>query len=96
MSVTPPMASCNDRRRLAEQFALAAREHSDAVVRLVQDDGYSSPAEYSALRLVVIEAQERCDSAGEQYELHVAAHGCSVFKNESRVPPARSTLATTS
>ena len=89
------MASCNDRRRLAEQFALAAREHSDAVVRMVQDDGLSH-AEYSALRLVVIEAQERCDSAGEQYELHVAAHGCSVFKDESRVPPARSTLATTS
>ena len=79
------MAYCNDRRRLAEQFALAAREHSDAVVRLVQHEGPSSHAEYSALRLVVIESQERCGISGEQFELHVAAHGCGVITKESRV-----------
>jgi hypothetical protein len=78
------MSSCNNRRRLAEQFALAAREYSEAVTRLVQHEGPPSHAEYGALRLVVIEAQERCESAGVEFERHVATHSCGLFKNESR------------
>jgi len=71
-------SSCNDRRRLAEQFALAAREYSEAVTRLVQHEGPPAQAEYRALRSVVIEAQERCESARGQFEQHIATHGCSV------------------
>ena len=78
------MTSCNDRRRLAEQFALAAREYSEAVARLVQHEGPPSNAEYSTLRSVMIEVQERCESAGVAFEQHVATHGCGAFKNKSR------------
>jgi hypothetical protein len=77
------MASCNDRRRLAEQFALAAREYSEAVARLVQHEGLPSNAEYTTLRSVMIEVQKRCESAGAAFEQHVATHGCGAFKNES-------------
>jgi hypothetical protein len=79
------MTCCNDRRRLAEQFAVAAREHSDAVVRLVQHEGPSSHAEYNRLRTVVTEAYERCDNAGTEFEQHVTTHGCGVITKESRV-----------
>jgi hypothetical protein len=79
------MPSCNDRRRLAEQFALAAREHSDAVVRLVQHEGPPSHAEYGALRSVVNETRERCESAGVEFDQHVALHGCGVSTNKFRL-----------
>ena len=62
---------------------MAAREHADAVVRLVQHEGSSSHAEYNRLRTVVTEAHERCDKAGMEFEQHVAAHGCGVITNES-------------
>ena len=78
------MTYCNDRRRLAEQFALAAREYSEAVIRLVQHEGPPSHAEYDALRSGVIEAVERCESAGVDFEQHVALHGCGVIANKSR------------
>ena len=78
------MTYCNDRRRLAEQFAVAAREYSEAVARLVLYEGPPSHAEYSALRSGVIEAQERCESAGVEFEQHVALHGCAFFANKSR------------
>jgi hypothetical protein len=77
------MASCNDRRKFAEQFALAAREYSEAVARLVQHDGPPSQVEYGALRSVVIEALERCESGRVEFEQHVATHGCSLFTDES-------------
>jgi hypothetical protein len=78
------MTSCNDRRRLAEQFALAAREYSEAVARLVQHEGPPSNAEYSTLRSVMIQVQERCENAGVAFEQHVATHGCGAFKKKSR------------
>ena len=78
------MASCNDRRRLAEQFALAAREYSEAVARLVLHEGPPTDAEYSTLRSAVIETQERCVSAGVEYEQHVVTHSCDVFTKKSR------------
>jgi len=78
------MASCNDRRKLAEQFALAAREYSEGVARLVQHEGPPTQAEYDGLRSVVIEAHDRCKTAGIEFEQHVAAHGCGVFTHKSR------------
>jgi len=81
------MASCKDRRRLAEQFAQTAREYSEAVARLVLYEGPPSQAEYSALRSVVNEAQDRCDRAGAEFEQHVATHGCGVF-TEKPLPAA--------
>ena len=79
------MTHCNDRRRLAEQFAVAAREYSEAVAQLVLHEGPPSHAEYGALRSGVIEAHERCESAGVEFEQHVASHGCAVFTNKSRL-----------
>jgi hypothetical protein len=79
------MSSCNDRRKLAEQFALATREYSEAVARLVQHEGPPSDAEYGALRSVVNETHERCEIAGVEFEQHVAAHGSGVIMNKSRL-----------
>ena len=78
------MTYCDDRRRLAEQFALASREYSEAVARLVLHEGPPSHAEYGTLRSGVTEARERCESAGVEFEQHVALHGCAVFTNKSR------------
>jgi hypothetical protein len=80
------MASCNDRRRLAEQFALAAREYSEAVARLVQHEGPPSQGEYSTFRSVMIETLDRCEMARVEFEQHVATHRCGVFTNESLFP----------
>ena len=83
MTDTPSMASSKDRRRLAEQFALAAREYSEAVARLVLYEGPPTHAEYSTLRSIMIEAQERCESARVEFEQHVATHSCDVFTKKS-------------
>ena len=79
------MSSYKDRRKLAEQFALAAREYSEAVARLVLHEGPPSDAEYGALRCSVNETHERCERAGEEFEQHLAAHGCGVFTNKFRL-----------
>jgi hypothetical protein len=78
------MVCCGDRRRLAEQFAIAAREYSEAVARLVLHQGPPSHAEYSTLRHSVIDAQERCVSVGVEFEQHVAMHGCDLDTKRSR------------
>jgi hypothetical protein len=88
------MVCCNDRRRLAEQFAVAAREYSEAVTRLVLHEGPPTHAEFSTLRSVLTEAQERCESAGVEFEQHVATHDCGVSTNKSRL--ATAALATAS
>jgi hypothetical protein len=75
---------------LAEQFALAAREYSEAVTRLVQHEGPPAHTEYGGLRSKVIEAHDRCESVGLQFEQHVATHSCGVFTNKScAAAPAR-------
>ena len=76
------MPSCYDRRKLAEHFALAAREYSEAVTRLVQHEGPPTQDEYGALRSVVTDAKERCESAGVEFEQHVTTHGCGVTSND--------------
>ena len=80
------MASCKDRQKLAEQFAVAARQHSEAVTRLVQHEGTSSHTEYSALLSAANKTHGRCDRAGLDFIHHVATHGCGVSANESLVP----------
>ena len=80
------MTYCNDRRRLAEQFALAAREYSEAVARLVLHEGPPTDPEYSTLRSVVIETQDRCVSAGVEFEQHVVTHICDVFTKKTSAP----------
>jgi hypothetical protein len=79
------MSSCKVHRKLAEQFALAAREYSEAVARLVLHEGPPSDAEYSALRCVVIKTHECCERDGVEFEQHVALHGCGVSTNKSRL-----------
>jgi hypothetical protein len=77
---------CSDRRRLAEQFALAAREYSEAVALLAQHAGPSSNVEYGALLSAVNEKRQRCECAGVDFEQHVAAHDCGVSRLAVRVP----------
>lgn len=77
------MAHCKDRRKFAEQFALAAREYSEAVARLVLHEGPPAQAEYDALRCSVNETHDRCETAGLEFEQHVATHGCCVLTNKS-------------
>jgi hypothetical protein len=90
------MSFCNDRRKLAEQFALAAREYSEAVARLVLHEGPPSDAEYSTLRSVVNETHERCEIAGVEFEQHVVVHDCDVFTNKSRLTAAAHASASAS
>jgi hypothetical protein len=78
------MALCKDRRRLAEQFALAAREYSEAVARLAQHEGPSSNVEYGALLSAMNETRQRCECAGADFEQHVAMHNCGEIANKSR------------
>jgi hypothetical protein len=79
------MSCCKVHRKLAEQFALAAREYSEAVARLVLHEGPPSDAEYGALRSVVIKTHECCEIAGVEFEQHFAAHGSGVIMNKSRL-----------
>jgi hypothetical protein len=74
------MALCKDRRRLAEEFALSAREYSDAAARLAQHEGPSSNVDYGALLSAVNEIYKRCEDAGVGFEQHVAAHECGVSR----------------
>ena len=69
------MASCKDRRKLAEVFATAGREYSEAITRLVAHEVLSA-AKYRTLRLIMIEALDRCDRARIEFEQHLAMHRC--------------------
>ena len=81
------MVFCNDRRRLAEVFATAGREYSEAITRLVADEVLPAE-EYGRLRSVMIEAQDRCDHARIEFEQHVAIHRCGKSSDISRAGAA--------
>ena len=67
---------CADRRRLAEQFATAAREYSEAVIRAMVLDP-AGEQDNDVLHIAVSEAEERSRKAGLEYEHHVQTHRCA-------------------
>jgi hypothetical protein len=72
------------RRRLAEEFAIAARLHAEAVISFTHAVGKVSPDEYRLLRTAVKEAQLRVEAAGAAFDGHVKAHSCLYSKSVAR------------
>jgi hypothetical protein len=68
--------SCNDRRKLAERFAIATRAYSDAVAELATHRGTTSEPEYHRLQAVVNHARRESENTGQELQLHIAMHGC--------------------
>lgn len=69
-------AICPDRRRLAEEFAIATRAYSDAVVQFATHRGTTSEAEYQRLRGVMDQAQQDSENTGTELQRHVTSHRC--------------------
>jgi hypothetical protein len=69
--------SCEVRRQLARQFAIAARLYAEAVVMLTRDPGTVSNWDYGRLREAAEQAQARSESTGRAFEKHVDSHKCA-------------------
>jgi hypothetical protein len=68
--------SCETRRKLAEEFAIAARMYADTVALLTR--GGTTPGEkYDQLRRAAEEARQRAETARILFEEHVDLHRCS-------------------
>jgi hypothetical protein len=67
---------CNDRRKLAERFAIATRAYSDAVAELAMHRGATSEPEYRRLLLAADQARRDSENTGSELQRHVAMHGC--------------------
>ena len=76
MQATTCLKVCTDRERLSEKFAIAAREVSEAVVKLVQDRGRSSEARYVQLRTNAREARRQSEMNESDLARHIEEHGC--------------------
>ena len=68
--------SCNERRKLAEEFAIATRKYSDAVAELASLRGATIEAQYQKLRVVADQARQDSESTGMELQRHIASHGC--------------------
>lgn len=67
---------CTERQRLAERFAEAAQDYSNAVAQLAEHRGTTSKLEYYKLRLLVDESRQDSEAAGRALERHISRHGC--------------------
>jgi hypothetical protein len=72
----PTRTRCEIERRLAEQFATAARQYAEAVVALTVQIALSQ-SEYSRLRDATRTARQQVHSIGARYEEHVESHRCA-------------------
>jgi hypothetical protein len=66
---------CESRRRLAEQFSIAARLYAESVALLTRS-GQILPEEYDRLRKGAEEAQRRAEAIGLAFEEHVDSPWC--------------------
>jgi hypothetical protein len=66
---------CEVRRRLAEAFAINARQYADAVVSLTRAQN-ASIEEYARLRDAAEKAKARVGQSGVAFEEHVDQHQC--------------------
>jgi hypothetical protein len=71
--------NCPVRRRLGEEFALAARLYAEAVVQLMRDPITMSDRDYQQLHAAVEQARARSEVAGRAFKEHVESHGCGSF-----------------
>jgi hypothetical protein len=65
---------CEIRRKLAEQFATAARLYAERVVSLASN---ISDVDHARLSKNAHEAQDRSEAAFIAFEEHVRLHGCN-------------------
>ena len=63
------------RRKLAEQFAIAARLYAEAVASLTSDNALS-PTEYDRLYKAAEDARCHSEQMRRAFEEHVASHRC--------------------
>jgi hypothetical protein len=70
--------SCQTRRELAERFATAARQYSEAVVHFTEFPGKLSQGDYDRLRTAVEKAQVHSERMCYKFEEHVRSHGCQI------------------
>lgn len=68
--------SCEDKRRLADQYDKATSKFSDTVRQLHQNIGTSTKPEYERLQRAADEARVQSEHARLALEQHVAAHRC--------------------
>lgn len=77
-STRPEIAStvrpCELRRRLADEFSIAARLYAEIVVRLTTS--HASEAGYVHLQRMTREAQQRSQDAFIAFEQHLESHRC--------------------
>jgi hypothetical protein len=67
---------CKTRRELAEQFAIAARQYSEAVILLAKYEGTFLQTDYVCLRAGVEQADQRLERSLFAFEEHLKRHGC--------------------
>jgi hypothetical protein len=68
---------CKARHELAQQFAIAARLYSEAVVLLTRESPAMSSEKYEQLRNAAEKAQRDAEAMGIAFEEHVDSHRCS-------------------
>jgi hypothetical protein len=69
-------------RELADQFATSVRQYSDAVVRLTRVG--ISTRDYDQLRVAIIDAKNRAESAQIAYEEHGKTHAFGTAEARER------------
>ena len=76
---------CEVRRRLAEEYATAARVYAEAVVMLTRNQA-NSHIDYSRLREAAEKARERSEATRVAFEEHIDLHQCGTAQ---KVPGGR-------
>lgn len=74
-------APCETRRKLAEQFAIAARLYAETAAFFAQHPGDLSENDLAKLRIAAREAQQRSEEIHTQFEEHIESHGCLVSRH---------------
>ncbi len=70
------MTNCPIRRKLAEEFAIATRLYSEAVVALTNNQTLTPRNEFEKLRLAKEEKRQRSETERVAFNAHVDSHGC--------------------
>lgn len=76
MSTAVQTDCCQEKRKLAEAFAIAARQYSEAAANFARATGGMAESEFERLRMAVREGQQRSERAGTLFEEHLKRHGC--------------------
>ena len=77
---------CENRKLLAEQFAIAARVYAEAVVDFAMREEMTD-LDYERLRKAAADARLRAYAAGLAFEQHIASHYCNSPFTQSKAGP---------